>query len=88
MDNWLVLMSGSKVVDEIRRYPEEQLSFADGVEYVRFRYVLRLPVPKSLSYVPIARPVTVYYASRHRERSFPHRHHQGEADAQPTECAP
>ena len=62
MDQWLVLMGGSKVVDEVRKYPEEQLSFIDGVSYVRFRYVLTLPMPNSLNHVPIARRVKVHSA--------------------------
>ena len=44
MDHWLVVMSGSKLVDEVRKRPEEQLSLIEGIEDVRFLYTLRLPV--------------------------------------------
>ena len=39
MDQWLVLVSGSKLVDEVIKHAEEQLSFIEGVEDVRFRWI-------------------------------------------------
>ena len=33
-DKWLVVVSGSHLLDELRRRPDSELSFAEGVEEV------------------------------------------------------
>ncbi|TBU42576.1 cytochrome P450 [Dichomitus squalens] len=41
IDQWLVVVSGSKLVDEVRRHADEQLSFVEGVEdLIQTRYTL------------------------------------------------
>ncbi len=35
IDQWLVVVSGSKMVDEFRKRSDEELSFIEGVEDVR-----------------------------------------------------
>ena len=37
LDQWMVIVSGSKMVDELRKRPDEELSFIEGVEEVRRR---------------------------------------------------
>ena len=34
LDQWLVVVSGPKMVDELRRRPDEELSFMEGIEDV------------------------------------------------------
>ncbi|KAI0774403.1 cytochrome P450 [Fomes fomentarius] len=41
LDQWLVIVSGSKMVDELRRRPDEELSFTEGVEdIVQLKYTI------------------------------------------------
>ena len=34
-DKWLVVVSGSEMLDELRRRPDDELSFLEGAEEVR-----------------------------------------------------
>lgn len=35
IDKWMVVVSGSKLIDDIRRAPDEQLSFLDAINEAR-----------------------------------------------------
>lgn len=37
MDRWMVFLSGPEVLDDIRRRPDEEVSFSESVEDVRIR---------------------------------------------------
>ena len=43
LDQWTVVVSGPKMVDELRKRPDEELSFIEGTEEVRSLRLLVMP---------------------------------------------
>ena len=41
LDGWLVVFTGPKLIDELRRSPDEELSSVEGTAEVRFSHGVR-----------------------------------------------
>ena len=44
LDQWTVVVSGPKLVDELRKRPDEELSFMEGTEEVRLDGIFSVTV--------------------------------------------
>ena len=49
LDGWIVIFTGPKLIDELRKSPDDELSSVEGTAEVR------LPFPPTLLRLPIAR---------------------------------
>ena len=39
MDQWMVVVSGHKLVEDMRRRPDDELSFTEAIESVCYRFL-------------------------------------------------
>lgn len=41
-DQWLVIMAGPKMTDDLRRRPDDEVNFIEGSDEVRCRFIARI----------------------------------------------
>ena len=71
-DQWLVVVSGTNMVDELMRRPDHEVSFLEGIEEVRNQRCLKWCIRVLADTVPCPQVVHMKYTVGHEAMSDPY----------------